>query len=351
MRIFSEFQVKNMTLRNRIVMPPMTMYRSENGLANDFHLTHYASRAIGGVSLITVEATAVAADGRITDYCMGLWSDDHIPPLQKVVQTCQSYGAKVSIQLNHAGRKAKGQVSKLLGPSPVPYDPTTPVPEEMTFQEIQTAISQFKDAAIRVDRLGADAVQVHAAHGYLLHEFLSPLSNRRSDAYGGSLKNRMRLLLEVLEEVKSAWPEEKPLFLRVSAIDWLHGGVEMPDTIQIVNSAKKWVDVVDVSSGGLGPRKYYDYPGYQVPFAEQIKRECGVPTIAVGLMTQPEAVEEVITNGRADLVALGRALLMEPYWVNNTARRYNVEFEYPAPYRLAYMPTPIPGWLDPDNDG
>lgn len=337
MKLFSSFQVKNMTLRNRTVMPPMCMYSAENGMPNAFHFTHYTSRAVGGVGLIIVEATGVQPNGRISDHCLGLWNDKQRDALAGIVSECQHLGAKVAVQLNHAGRKCEADEPVILAPSAIPFDEKSRTPREMDENDMREVVNAFRAAAKRADEAGFDAVEIHAAHGYLLSEFLSPLTNRRTDAYGGSTENRCRLLLEVLKAVHEVWPAEKPVLLRVSAEDYEPNGMHAAEMAKIVNLVKPYVDVLDVSTGGVVPTPPPAlYPGYQVKIAEELKRQTGLPTITVGLITEPHHAEEILSNDRADLVALGRALLREPYWVMNAARALDVDYDWPAPYQRGY---------------
>lgn len=331
------FTVKNMTLRNRIVMPPMCMYSAQDGVANAFHLAHYASRAVGGAGLIIVEATGVVPCGRISDHCLGLWTDEQADALAPVVAACQAQGAKMAIQLNHAGRKCEADVPEVYAPSAVAFDDKSRPPAEMTRKDMRAVAQAFREAAVRADRIGFDAVEVHAAHGYLLSEFLSPLANRRTDEYGGSTENRARFVIEVLQAVRAVWPAEKPILLRVSAEDYQPDGMHPEEMARVLELVKPYVDVLDVSTGGVVPTPPPAlYPGYQVKAAEYLKQSSGLPTITVGLITDVHQVEEILGNGRADLVALGRELLREPYWVLNTARDCGMDYDWPAPYARGF---------------
>lgn len=335
--MFEEYTIKNMKLKNRIVMSPMCMYSSdEKGKAKDFHFAHYVNRAIGGVGLIIMEATAVVPNGRISPNDLGIWSNSQFVSLKRVVDVCHENGAKVAIQLAHAGRKSEVKDEPIYAPSPIRFDETYPTPHELTITEIREVINKFKEASQRANNIGFDAIEIHGAHGYLIHEFLSPITNKRSDIYGGSLENRVRFLKEILEEIKTVWPDEKPIILRVSASDYTECGIDIDEMISIINLIKDYVDVVDVSSGGLVPVPINSYPGYQINFAERIKKECKIPTIAVGLITKAEQVEEILNNNRADLVALGRELLRNPYFVLKTAKDYRVEIDFPEQYDRAF---------------
>ncbi len=337
MKLFEEYTIKNMTLRNRIVMPPMCMYQAtSDGFPTLFHIGHYAARAIGGAGLIIVESTGVTPEGRISDRDLGIWEDGNGSNLKRIADVCHMGGAKIAIQINHAGRKSTSLSGGPLAPSPIPFGGDYRVPEELTEEGIARIVLAFRQAAARADSAGFDALEIHGAHGYLIHEFLSPLSNRRTDAYGGSLENRVRFLREVLESVREVWPREKPLWLRVSANDYAPGGIDGEMMVKIINLVKPLVDLVHVSSGGLLPAPVKDYPGYQIALSEKIRRECGVPTITVGLITNAEMAEEILQNGRADLVALGRELLRNPYFPIQAAERAGVPGYVPEPYHRAY---------------
>ena len=341
--LFSPFTLRGVTLRNRIVMSPMAMYSAgEDGVATDWHLAHYAARAVGGVGLIIGEATAVEARGRITTGDLGLWDDRQVEPLARIVRLCHAQGAAMAVQLGHAGRKAftdhRGVGPQTpVAPSAIPFDEGWVTPQALPLAELDTIVEAFRAAATRAGAAGYDAVEIHAAHGYLLHQFLSPLSNRRTDEYGGSLENRARLLLRVVDAVRAVWPAEKLLLVRVSATDWAPGGISVDDMVQVARWLQaRGVDLVDCSSGGavpLAPTRIG--PGYQVPFAEQVRREVGIATVAVGLIRAPEQAEEVIFNERADLVALGRELLRHPYWALHAARRLRQDVPWPWQYERA----------------
>ncbi len=337
MKTFEEYSIKSLKLKNRVVMPPMCMYSADDsGEVNDFHLNHYTTRSIGGVGFIIVESTGITPSGRISDNDLGIWDDKHIEGLKSLVQSVKKYGSKIAIQLNHAGRKYVGNSGQPLAPSAVSYDEKYKMPKELTKIEIKGIIIKFQEAAIRADKAGFDAIEIHAAHGYLIHEFLSPLSNLRQDGYGITTENRTRFLKEILVAVKEVWPKGKPISLRVSAEDYKKGGISIKEMVQIINIVKEYVDVVHVSSGGLVPAHINLYPGYQINFAQTIKRECNIPTIAVGLITEIDMAEEILSNERADLVALGRELLRNPFWVLNKAKEKNVEIELPEQYKRAF---------------
>jgi NADPH2 dehydrogenase len=334
---FQEYTIKDMTLKNRIVMPPMCMYSSDDtGKVKDFHFVNYVNRAIGGVGLIIMEATAVTPNGRISDKDLGIWSDGHFVGLKRVTDVCHEYGAKIAVQLAHAGRKSEVKDEPIVAPSSLRFSDDYPTPLELSAFEIKNIITKFKEAAFRAYKIGFDAIEIHGAHGYLIHEFLSPLTNKRTDEYGGSLENRVRFLREILEAVREVWPSEKPILLRVSASDYAGGGIDICEIVKIINLLNNYIDMVHVSSGGLEHIPVKTYPGYQVNFAETIKKECNIPTIAVGLITKCEQVEEILNNNRSDLVALGRELLRNPYWVLQTSRDNNVEFDVPQQYERAF---------------
>lgn len=337
MNIFKSYTLKNANLKNRIVMPPMCMYSSDDtGKVKDFHYDHYVTRAIGGVGLIIIEATGVAKNGRTTDRDLGIWDDEHIDGLKNIVHGVKKYGSKIAIQLNHGGRKYIGTAGEAVAPSAVKFDEKSSLPKELSKDKIKEIILSFKEAAKRADEAGFDAVEIHGAHGYLIHQFLSPLSNLRADEYGGNIKNRTRFLKEVLQAVAEVWPKEKPILLRVSAYDYKNGGININDMIEIINDVKEYIDMVHVSTGGLVPAEIDAYPGYQVNFSSVIKTKCNIPTIAVGLITDANMAEEIISNDRADLVAIGRELLRNPYFVLNEAKIRNLDINYPEQYKGAF---------------
>ncbi len=327
-----------MELKNRIVMPPMCMYSAdEDGMVKNFHITHYVTRAVGGVGLIIVEATGVIPNGRISSNDLGIWSDSHIKGLKKIVDQVKSYGTKIGIQLAHAGRKCESNDEFIVAPSPLRFSDEYRVPRELSKDGIKEIVSQFKDAARRANEAGFDMIEIHGAHGYLINEFLSPLSNKRDDEYGGSRENRVRFLKEIIEAVKEVWPENKPISLRVSADDYTEGGIDKEEMVEIVNLVKDDIDIVHVSSGGVVKARINAFPGYQVTHAERIKKECNIPTIAVGLIKDYDHIEEIISNERADLVALGRALLRDPYLVLNMAYERNISGFFPKQYERGFF--------------
>lgn len=334
--LFSSYTLKGLELKNRIVLPPMCMYcAGDDGVVTDWHVIHYGARAIGGAGLIIQEATAVEKRGRITNRDLGLWDDSQVEPLNSLVQNLHTCGAKVGIQLGHAGRKCEVSSEQIVAPSAVKWNEDFPVPAELSVDEIQKIVKAFGQAARRAVAAGYDLIQIHAAHGYLIHQFLSPLSNKRKDGYGGTRENRVRFLKEILAETRANVPMNIPVIIRVSATDYVPGGLDLDETVEIINLVKDLVDAVDVSSGGLlGPR-IETYPGYQVGLSEGIKEKCGLPTIAVGLITQPEQAEQILGEGRADLVALGRELLRNPHWPLSAAQRLGVDLDWPVQYRRA----------------
>jgi NADPH2 dehydrogenase len=337
MKTFEKYSIHGLELRNRIVMPPMCMYSSDHtGAVKEFHKMHYGARAIGGAGLIIQEATAVEPRGRISDRDLGLWSDDHIPGMKALVQIVKGSGARAGIQLAHAGRKSESASDTPVAPSAIAFSEDYRTPREMTVHEIRDVVQAFRDAARRALMAGYDLLEIHAAHGYLIHEFLSPLTNKREDMYGGSLVNRTRFLREVLIAVREVWPENKSLIIRVSATDYLPGGIDGDEIVRIVDQVKDLIHMVHVSTGAIAPAQMKLYPGYQVQYAERIRRECGIPTIAVGLIKDLDQVEEILQNGRADLVALGREILRNPNWVLNNMNSQGIDARYPDQYFRAY---------------
>ncbi|MGG3987929.1 NADPH dehydrogenase NamA [Bacillus smithii] len=331
-KLFSPYTVKNVTFKNRIVMSPMCMYSAENqqGFLEDWHYVHYTTRAVGQVGLIIVESTAVLPEGRISPKDLGIWSDDHIEGFAKLVSMVQKHGAKIGIQLGHAGRKADLE-GDIYAPSAIAFNETSKTPKEMTKEDIQKTIRAFQEGARRAKEAGFDVIEIHAAHGYLINQFLSPLSNKRTDEYGGSAENRLRFLIETIKAVKEVW--DGPLFVRVSANDYHEKGLTPDDYVEIAKQLKEQgVDLIDVSSGAVVPAKIHAYPGYQVPFAEKIKHGAGIPVGTVGLITSSIQAEEILQNDRADLVFLARELLREPYWPRKAAKELNAAIEAPVQY-------------------
>lgn len=333
-KLFSNFKIKDMELKNRLVMAPMCMDSSdEMGFSNSWHYIHYVTRAIGGVGLIILEATGVTPGGCITNKDLGLWDDAHIENLKNIVDECHNHGAKVGIQISHAGRKSEVIKEDILAPSAIAFNENYRIPKEMTINDIKDIIKAFKDAAQRALKSGFDLLELHCAHGYLIGEFLSPLTNNRNDEYGGSVENRVRFLKEVIKEVKTVWPSHKPLAIRVSAEDYATGGNNSDTIAEIINLVKEEnIDLVDVSTGGVVPAKINIYPGYQIKSSEIIKEKCKIPTIAGGLITTALACEEILNNNRADLVYLGRELLRNPYWAIHAAKELEENIKVPVQY-------------------
>ncbi len=336
-QLFSKYRLKNMELKNRIVMPPMCMFcASENGYVTDWHIEHYTARAAGGVGLIIVEATAVEPDGRISENDLGIWSDSHIKPLKELVDRVHSYGAKIGIQLAHAGRKSKIAINPL-SVSEEPFSEEYKTPKKIDDSEIETIAKNFQDASKRALKAGFDFIEIHAAHGYLLNVFLSPLTNNRTDKWGGSIEKRFTFVELVTSKIKEVWPEEKPLGIRISAYDYKVSGISKQDIDYI---AKKCIDlgidIINVSSGGVVSVPIDAYPGYQIKLAEQVKNN-NIPVMAGGLINSVELAMDIIENQRADLVYLGRALLRNPYWVvSNSYELVDKEFiqtQYVRAYR------------------
>ncbi|TLS36411.1 NADPH dehydrogenase NamA [Pseudalkalibacillus caeni] len=334
--LFSPYTIKNVKLKNRIVMSPMCMYscEKEDGVATDWHFTHYTSRAVGQVGLIIVEATAVTAQGRISPQDLGIWSNDHIDGLKRIVGMSHEYGAKVGVQLAHAGRKAVID-GPIVAPSSIPFNDKMKTPEEMTEEKIHETIEAFREGARRTREAGFDVIELHGAHGYLINEFLSPLTNKRTDNYGGSRENRYRFLKEVIDAVKKEW--DGPLFVRISANEYHQEGNTAEDFIYYAKRMKEQgVDLIDCSSGAVVPANIDAYPGYQVSYAEMIKKEAELATGAVGLITEPVQAEEILKNNRADLVLLARELLRDPYWPRTAAKELGVSIEPPEQYKRGW---------------
>lgn len=334
-KLFSPYTIKNLTLKNRIVMAPMCMYSAaEDGLVTPFHITHYVSRAVGQTGLIIQEATAVVPEGRISSNDLGIWDDVHIEGLKQLTEQIKAYGCKTGIQLQHAGRKAQLDCDTY-APSAISFDETYKTPKEMTIEDIQYVIEAFKLGAERAKKAGFDVIELHGAHGYLIHQFLSPISNRREDEYGGSRDRRYRFLKETIDAVKTVW--DGPLIVRVSAEDYHAEGLTAEDFIYYGSLMKEQgVDLIDVSTGGLVPAKINVYPCYQVPQSEKIKHGAGIPTGAVGLITSGLQAEEILQSDRADLILLGRELLRDPYWPRTAAKELRVHIEAPVQYQRGW---------------
>jgi 2,4-dienoyl-CoA reductase-like NADH-dependent reductase (Old Yellow Enzyme family) len=345
--LFSPLAIKSITLRNRIGVSPMCMYSSEDGVATDWHLVHLGARATGGAGLVIAEATAVSPEGRITPGDAGIWADKHIEPLARINRFVKSQGAVPGVQIAHAGRKASAARPweggahlatdasgwQTVAPSAVPFGGALDkIPHELSLDEIARVQQSFVAAAKRALAAGYEWLEIHAAHGYLAHEFLSPISNRRTDLYGGSLENRLRFVIETARAVRAAWPENLPLAVRLSCTDWMEGGWTIDESVELARRLKaEGVDLIDASSGGTSNEaKIPTGAGYQVPFAERIRREASIATAAVGLITDPMQADQIVRNGHADLVLLARESLRDPNWPLRAARALHVK-PLPAP--------------------
>ncbi len=350
--LFSPFKLRDLTFKNRVVVSPMCMYSSENGFANEFHLAHLGGLAMGGAGLILTEATAVSPEARISPEDLGLWRDEHITALAEITDFIHGHGALIGAQLAHAGRKAStyapwrghGAVPleaggwEVVGPSDAPYNEQYPQPRAMTAEDMAKVVQDFRAATARAVMAGMDTVEIHAAHGYLLHQFLSPLSNLREDEYGGSFENRARFPLEVVRAVREAWPGHRPLLVRLSATDWVSGGWDVAQTVEFSRLLRaEGVDLIDVSSGGLSPEQQIQVtPGYQVAFAACVRSEASIASMAVGLITEPQQAEAIVAGGQADLVALARELLRDPHWPQRAARELGDAVGAPKQYERAW---------------
>jgi 2,4-dienoyl-CoA reductase-like NADH-dependent reductase (Old Yellow Enzyme family) len=350
-KLFSHFRLRGIEFKNRIFLSPMCQYSSEEGTPTDWHLVHLGSHAVGGVALVMVEATAVSPEGRISPWDSGLWSDRHVQAFKRITTFIEEQGAVPGIQLAHAGRKASTDVPwrgekplsikeggwQPLAPSPLPFGETFSVPREMTMEDLEGVVSQFADAARRSLEAGFRVIEIHMAHGYLLHEFLSPISNQRTDEYGGSLKNRARFPLSVARAIRENWPSEFPLFARISCTDWVDGGWDLPQSVELSRWLKETgVDLIDCSSGGVVPyAKIPVGPGYQTPFAAEIRSKVEMATGAVGFITDPVQAEQILTTGQADVIIIARELLRNPYWPLHAAKTFNVDVSWPRQYQRA----------------
>jgi 2,4-dienoyl-CoA reductase-like NADH-dependent reductase (Old Yellow Enzyme family) len=354
-RLFSPIKIRTLTLRNRIFVSPMCQYCAKEGMPNDWHLVHLGSRAVGGAGLVMTEATAVSPEGRISPADLGIWSDEQARALGKIAAFVHAQGAEAAIQLAHAGRKASTQIPwigegivpdseggwNVIAPSALKFSDNYPSPREMTYDDLETAVRCWRNAAERSRDAGFRVVELHMAHGYLLHQFLSPLSNQRTDEYGGDLKNRMRFPLEVAKAVRDVWPEDLPVFVRISATDWIEGGWDCLQSIQLACELKKiGIDLIDTSSGGILPgARIPAVPGYQVEFADKIRKEARIMTGAVGLITAAEQAENILRTDRADVVFMARELLRDPYFPLHAANVLADDPPYPKPY-LRAKPAP-----------
>ena len=345
--LFSPFKIKSKTLRNRIVLSPMCQYKAKDGMISEWHLQHYSRFAFSGLGGAFIEATGVSPEGRIGHGCTGIWSDNHIEGLSKITKTFKDYNCVSGIQLAHAGRKASflrpwdgaspitnedtiEPAWQTIGPSAIPINDKSPVPKEMTKEDINKVRNEFRLAAQRADKAGFDMIEIHGAHGYLLHSFFSPISNQRNDEYGGSFENRIRFALEIIADIKSVWPDDKPIFYRLSSIDAPGEGATLEDNVRLAIALKQsGIDVIDCSSGGITGSpvltKSKIIPGFQVPYSEKIKKEAEISSMAVGAIINPEQANDIIMQNRADLVAIGRELLADPQWVYKAATHFGLE--------------------------
>lgn len=351
--LFTPLKLRELELKNRIVMSPMCQYSAEGGIPNEWHRVHYGTRAVGGAAMVMVEATAVCPEGRITPWCTGLWSDAHVRAFEPITEFIRNQGAVPAIQIAHAGRKASSDAPwrgghclpvgaggwQTVAPSAVPFSPVHGTPHVLTLSEIDGIVEMFVEAAQRALAAGFEVAEVHCAHGYLLNEFLSPLSNRREDDYGGSLENRCRLPLRIAQAVRDLWPQQWPVLVRISATDWVEGGWDLVQSIQFAKWLKEiGIDLIDCSTGGLiHDAKIPAAPGFQVPFAAGVRDEAGIATGAVGLITQPTQAEQILQDGQADLIFLARELLRDPYWPLHAARELGVDVPWPNQYVRAKL--------------
>lgn len=351
MTLFTPLVLRDVTFRNRFAVSPMCQYSAVNGHANDWHLVHLGARAIGGAGLVIQEATAVSPEGRISPDDLGLWEDGHVPKLSAITHFIRSQGAVPGVQLAHAGRKASHhapwksghQIKRAEGgwetvaPSAIPFQENQEPPRALDKAGMEKVVADFRNATVRALHAGYEVVEIHAAHGYLLHEFLSPLCNRRTDEYGGTFENRIRLLLEVTADVRAVWPAGLPLFVRLSCTDWADGGWDLDQTVRLAKILRDMgVDLIDCSSGGaVHHQKIHVGPGYQVPFADKVRREAGVATGAVGLITSPAQAAAVVEEGHADLVLIGRESLRDPHFPLHAAHTLGIQVHWPAQYDRA----------------
>jgi 2,4-dienoyl-CoA reductase-like NADH-dependent reductase (Old Yellow Enzyme family) len=349
--LFDELQIRDVLLRNRIVVSPMCQYSSSDGFANDWHLVHLGSRAVGGASLAFTEACAVTSEGRISPQDLGIWKDEHVEPLARITRFLREQGTVPGIQLAHAGRKAStpppweppGFIPESRGgwkpvaPSPISFSETYALPQALDADGIQRVIKAFVDAAVRALRAGFEVIEIHSAHGYLLHEFLSPLANHRMDSYGGSFENRTRLLREVVSAVRRVWPERSPLFVRISATDWKQGGWDVDQSVALAEQfIPLGVDLIDCSSGGIvAGVQIPARPGYQVPFADEIRQRTGIMTGAVGMITSAAQADNILGEDKADIVLLAREFLRQPYWPLMVGHELGFPVSWPIQYLRA----------------
>ncbi|HWV43175.1 NADH:flavin oxidoreductase/NADH oxidase [Pseudorhodoplanes sp.] len=350
--LFSPITLRGLTLPNRVVVSPMCQYASEDGSATDWHLQHLGSFSLGAAGLVITEMTMVSRVGRISQKCAGLYSDENEKALKRVIDFCKTFGvAKQGVQIGHAGRKGSTQPPaqggkplkpeegawETLGPSPIPFGEGWPLPREMNKTDLKQVLDEFVSAVQRADRVGYDLVEIHGGHGYLLNQFLSPLANQRSDEYGGSVEKRMRYPLEVFAACREVWPKDKPMGIRVSAVDWVDGGTTVEDTVAFAKELKKLgCDFVDVSSGNVDLRQKVPFaPAFNAPFAERVRREADIPTMVVGLITKAREAEEIVASGKADMIVIGRAAMWDPRWAWHAAEELGAE----TPYAPKTMPS------------
>jgi 2,4-dienoyl-CoA reductase-like NADH-dependent reductase (Old Yellow Enzyme family) len=349
--LFEPFKLRDITLANRIGIPPMCQYSAQDGMASDWHFVHYGSRAVGGAAMMIVEATAVTPEGRISPGDLGIWDDKQIEPLSRITRFAQEQGCVAAIQLAHAGRKASVGLGwqtqaalkeseggwTVVAPSSVAFSADYAQPRELDAIGIRNVITQFADGARRAREAGFQIAEIHAAHGYLLHQFLSPLSNRRLDTYGGGFENRTRLVCEVVSAVRAEWPDRLPLLIRLSATDWVEGGWTADETVELCRKLKQLgVDLIDVSSAGLVPTARIPAgPGFQTEFAARVRREVEIPTATVGLITAPAQADHIVRSGQADMVLLGREILRNPYWPLLAAQELGQATSWPKQYLRA----------------
>src|SRR6266436_557007 len=350
--LFDPLAIRDLTFTNRVFVSPMCQYSSHNGFANDWHFVHLGRRAVGGAGLVLTEATAVVPEGRISPQDLGIWSDDHIPALRRIVTFIHEQGSVAGMQLAHAGRKAstrrpwdasgtvpesEGGWANVMAPSVISFAENYPMPKALTLDGIQEIVAAFASAARRACDTGFRVIEIHAAHGYLIHEFLSPLSNHRDDSYGGPFENRTRLVREIVTAVRSSWPKGAPLFVRISASDWVEGGWDLEQSIELAHSLKQLgVDLIDCSSGGTVPHaKIPAGPGYQNPFAQRIRHEAEILTGAVGMITSPVQAEQIIGTEQADAIVIAREFLRDPYWPLRAAKDLGQSISWPVQYLRA----------------
>lgn len=336
--MFEPFSLKSLQLKNRIVMPPMCMYSADTeGVSTNWHKTHYSARAIGGAGLIIQEATAVEKRGRLSNNDLGLWSDKQIPGLSEIVGAVHEFGAKIAVQIAHGGRKAWAGGESIVAPSPIKFPNSDTVPDQLDLSQISQVVENFASAAARAVQAGFDAIEIHAAHGYLIHEFISPHTNKRTDRYGGNKQNRLNFPIEVVKAVKSAMPSDMPLFMRISAVEYLDDGYTFEDMIEAVGIFKEYgLDLIDVSSGGASQAAPPSWPGFQLPYAQRLKSEIGIPAIGCGLINEPLMAEEAVEKNMADLIAIGRGQLADPHWALKASKALNVQGLVPWQYDRAF---------------